>query len=70
MPAHGVSQRSGPRGYPGRGSVWQYGVRQDSWDWRAFGQITHFYVAHPKRVDATIGDLRYRRVSAYVESAT
>src|ERR1019366_596729 len=31
----------------GRGSVWQYGVRQDSCDRRAFGQISHFHIAHP-----------------------
>src|ERR1019366_9346049 len=37
---HGVSQRSpAPRG-PRPGSLWEYGVLQDSCDWRPFGQIT------------------------------
>ena len=35
----------------GRGSVWQYGVRQVSCDWRAFRQIPHFHVARsPSRL--------------------
>src|ERR1019366_8896136 len=31
----------------GRGSVWQYGVRQDSCDWWAFGQITSLLCRAP-----------------------
>src|ERR1035438_7918067 len=39
MPATESDQRSPAQRAPPRGSVWQHGVRQDSCDWRAFGQI-------------------------------
>ena len=42
MACHVISQRSPAQRAPRRGSVWQYGVGQDSRDWRAF-------VAHPQK---------------------